>query len=109
MSLTGSPLASTADLQMETHKRELERQRRNGASWFYWVAGLSVVNSVILMSGGRLSFLFGLGVTQVIDGLSMRGAGAEPGSLPIGAFVIDVLVAGGAAALGYFALRGHAS
>src|SRR6266850_897760 len=109
MSLTGSPLTSTVELQTEMQKQVLERRRRNGASWFYWVAGLSVINSAILMSGGTLSFMFGLGITQVVDALSMRGSGGEPGVLPIGALAVDVLLAAGIAIVGYFAFRGHAS
>lgn len=40
---------------------------KNGANWFYWIAALSLINTVILMSGGSVSFLFGLGTTQIID------------------------------------------
>jgi hypothetical protein len=109
MSLTGGPLTSTVELQTEMQKQALERRRKNGASWFYWVAGLSVINSAILMSGGGMAFMFGLGITQLVDAFAMRGSGGQPGVLPIGALAVDVLLAGAIAIVGYFAFRGHTS
>ena len=38
-----------------------------GAHWFYWVAGLSVVNWIILHQGGGLRFVVGLGITVIAD------------------------------------------
>ena len=43
------------------------RALRNGANWFYWIAGLSVVNSLISLFQGTLGFIFGLGVTRIVD------------------------------------------
>lgn len=39
---------------------------KSGANWFYWMAALSMLNSVILMLGGDWSFLVGLGATSFI-------------------------------------------
>lgn len=41
-----------------------------GANWFYWIAGLSLVNSLILLARGNVSFVIGLGVTQILDGIA---------------------------------------
>ncbi|HKQ97084.1 MAG TPA: hypothetical protein VJV75_04340 [Candidatus Polarisedimenticolia bacterium] len=111
MSLTGDALGSTSDLINEARRRELELQRRKGAGWFYWVAGLSVINSLILMIGGGLSFVVGLAVTQVMDAVAMATTpgGVESGSLPIWGFLIDLLIAGGVGLVGYFATKGHGS
>ena len=49
----------------------LENRVKSGANWFYWIAGLSVVNSVIVLAQGEWSFIVGLGVTQVVDALSL--------------------------------------
>ena len=49
---------------------ELPMQVRKGASWFYWIAGASVVNTIIFLFGGNLNFIVGLGVTQVINGIA---------------------------------------
>src|SRR5436189_2962081 len=46
----------------------LHMQGRRGANWFYWVAGLSLVNSAVILGGGSLFFVIGLGATLVADG-----------------------------------------
>lgn len=43
---------------------------KSGANWFYWIAGLSVVNTIIYVAGPQWSFLAGLGLTQLADGLA---------------------------------------
>ncbi|NOY97866.1 MAG: hypothetical protein GXP40_01515 [Chloroflexi bacterium] len=49
---------------------QLKRQAKSGANNFYWIAALSVVNSLIALFGGGVSFVIGLGLTQVIDGFA---------------------------------------
>jgi hypothetical protein len=48
---------------------ELAGQVKRGANWFYWIAGLSVVNSVIFLFGADVAFLAGLGFTILVDAL----------------------------------------
>lgn len=36
---------------------------KKGAHWFYWVAALSLVTSVIILGGGQTHFVIGLGIT----------------------------------------------
>jgi hypothetical protein len=48
-------------------RSQSERQMKSGANWFFWIAGLSVVNSVIYLLDARLSFIVGLGMTQIVD------------------------------------------
>lgn len=45
----------------------LEQQFRNGVNQFYWIAGLSLVNTIISLNGGSATFVIGLGITQFID------------------------------------------
>jgi hypothetical protein len=60
--------ASAEDSTYETAPDlELEKHAKSGANWFYWIAGLSVVNSLIFVFGGNVSFLAGLGFTLVVD------------------------------------------
>ncbi|GAB4367932.1 MAG: hypothetical protein Kow0062_00720 [Acidobacteriota bacterium] len=42
-----------------------------GANWFYWIAGLSLLNSAIVAFGGQWSFVIGLGATQIVDAFSL--------------------------------------
>lgn len=45
----------------------LDHNARHGANWFYWVAGLSVVNSLIRLLQGDVHFVIGLAATQIVD------------------------------------------
>jgi hypothetical protein len=49
---------------------ELQDRGHKGANWFYWIAGLSLVNSVIVHGGGTISFVVGLGITLVVDAVA---------------------------------------
>ncbi len=48
----------------------LESTIKRSASWFYWIAVLSAINSLIIVFDGGMSFFVGLGVTQLIDGIA---------------------------------------
>ena len=76
---------------------------RGGAKWFYWIAGLSFVNSIIVMTGGSLHFVVGLGITSVVDAVAKRVGNA--GSILD--FVINGFVAGLFALFGSFAVKGQ--
>src|SRR4051794_33834386 len=41
----------------------LEKQIKSGADWFFWIAGLSLVNSFVALSGKGWGFILGLGIT----------------------------------------------
>jgi hypothetical protein len=69
---------------------------RRGGNWFYFIAGLSVVNTVAALSGGNFHFVLGLGVTQITDALK------APQARSMG-FALDVLVLGFFVMCGYFA------
>jgi hypothetical protein len=62
------------DAGLEQVIRPLFERGRNGAGWFYWVAGLSAVNSIIALSGGNHGFALGLGVTLISDSAAVAGA-----------------------------------
>ena len=72
---------------------------KRGANWFYWIAALSLVNTVAMISGGHFHFLLGLGITDVTAALGAQVRGL--------AFFIDVLVLGFFAMCGYYAGKGH--
>jgi hypothetical protein len=76
----------------------LERMRaeamvKGGASWFLWIAGLSMLNSVISSFGGGLRFIFGLGITQLVDAVAHQaGSTGVFLDLVINAFIAGVFV-----------------
>ena len=53
------------------------------ASWFDWIAILSVVNAVIAIANGGLAFLVGLGVTREANAMAARGEISPGASLII--------------------------
>jgi hypothetical protein len=93
-------------LQLQT----LEQRGRNGANWFWWVAGLSLVNSVVLLSGGSSYFVIGTGITLMVDAITSGIAQNSPDistMLKLLAFGFDIVVALIAFAFGWFARKGH--
>lgn len=72
---------------------------QGGARWFWWIAGLSLVNTVVLLSGGNFNFVVGLAVTQIFDALFQ--------SIKPLAVIFDVLALGFFFGAGYFARQGH--
>jgi hypothetical protein len=79
-----------------------ENQLKSGASWFFWIAGLSVVNSILVMTGSEWSFIIGLGLTQVIDALTREAGPATQ----LAGFAVDLLIAGVFVLFGFFARQG---
>jgi hypothetical protein len=50
---------------MVQERSELRRQWQSGANWFYWIAGLSLLNFLILMLGGKWGDIAGLTITHL--------------------------------------------
>ena len=69
-----------------------------GARWFYWIVGLSIVNSVLAISGANIRFVFGLGITEVFDAVH------EPAA-KTGAFIISASILAFFALCGYFGAK----
>jgi hypothetical protein len=86
MGIGGNPTA-----QAQVQKLRLEQRARVGAGWFVWVAGLSMVNSLVSSFGGSIRFIFGLGVTQIVDAMSHQAGNAG--------VVLDLIINGFVAGL----------
>lgn len=78
-------------------------QMKSGAGWFYWIAALSLVNSISAFTGGDWRFFLGLGITTIIDafGQSVEGSGK------IIALVLSLIVAGVLILFGVLAGKRH--
>jgi len=85
--------------------QQVQAQHRLNSSsgWFIWIGILSVVNSVMILTGAGFHFILGLGVTQVIDAFS-RAVGSA-------GLVLDLIINGGIVGIfvlfWYFAKQGH--
>lgn len=71
----------------------------SAAKWFWWIAALSLINTVLIHSGSDTSFLAGLGFTLVIDSFFQ--------GYPVIAIAVDTLAIGFFFVMGLMALRGH--
>lgn len=74
----------------------------HGADWFFWLAILSVINSLIVYFYNTPNTPVALGLTQWLDG-THGGLGA---SMTAGWLVINILIAGVLAMFGLLARRG---
>src|SRR4051812_17626178 len=82
----------------------LEARVKRGADWFYWIAGLSVINSIAQVTGANFHFLGGLGLTEVADAIiDATIKQGEPASLRVVSIVFDLVAIAGFALAGYFA------
>jgi len=86
---------------------QLLQRRGSGGSWFYWIGGASILNSVLNAAGTEWGLAVGLGLTYLIDGFAE--ALSNTVRTPIYAFIIDVAIAGGFLLIGRAARRGNLS
>jgi hypothetical protein len=85
---------------------ELEKRVKSGGSWLYWIAGLTLINSIAVLAGSNWSFVLGLTITQVIDALVVTLVPAEISLVAKGvAFVVDLVAMGLFVFLGVQACR----
>jgi hypothetical protein len=83
-------------------RQALESRRRSGGQWFYWVAGLSLINTGLAVTGQTWRFILGLGITQLVQELGQRGAAANMTAAMAGLAVIGLF-----AFLGQRAVHGY--
>jgi hypothetical protein len=85
----GSSISPSTQAQVEQRLRA-EQIVKSAAGWFLWIAGLSILNSVLTMSGTNFHFIFGLGITQIVDAFGHVG-GTTGSALGL---VVNVFIAG---------------
>jgi hypothetical protein len=86
----------------------IENTHQSGASWFYWLAALSLINSIIAAAGGAWSFLFGLGATQLVDAMVLYSADEGGDVLAVAkaiGLVVNIGIAGMFVLFGWLAKR----
>ena len=100
---TGSRSNAPYTVQTSGEEVDLEERRNKGASWFYWIVGLTLINSIISLTGTDWSFSLGATITVVADYFA-RESGSS--SARIIALLFDVIVIAFYAACGVFSHRG---
>lgn len=82
---------------------------KSGANWFFWIAGLSIVNIIIFRLGIELTFLIGLAGTVFVEGFGIALAEELPGSATLVmalTLLAEILVAGIFVVFGILARKG---
>jgi GYF domain 2 len=100
---TARPGATAAAAPVAKVSPATTAQLKSGASWFYWIAALSLVNSIAALTGTGWRFLLGLGITQIIDAFGTRLGGSAKAVV----LVLDLAVAGVFVLFGVFASKAH--
>ena len=68
---------------LEAQIAVLMHQGKNGANWFYWIAALSVANTLIMFVGGNIAIVFGLATTYFGGAIAEVAAQNDPQSAAI--------------------------
>ena len=109
--INNDKIGTQANNEFEREILKAEHALKTGANWFYWIAGLSLINTVIIVSGNNWSFLAGLNILQVAD-VFVREIikNTTPNFSTILMFfsvMFDMLVVGVMVVFGYFANKRH--
>ena len=93
---------------LQALRAELTRRMKNGANNYYWIAALSVINSLIIEFGGSSYFVVGLASTLIVDTIFVEVAKSAGGSLVVKliGLAISIFIAGIFVLFGLFANRG---
>ena len=65
---------------------------RRGASWFFTIAALSGVNSLLQIFDAKIHFIFGLGITQVAGAVARQSANGTAILLLVDGLFIGLLL-----------------
>lgn len=102
--------ASAQQVLLAKKMLSLEHLFKGGVNTFYWIAGFSLVNTMIHLGGGKMTFVIGLGITQIIDAIAqdlIENHGGSAGMVHLFSLVMDVCIAGIFILCGYFGLKRH--
>jgi len=78
----------------EMEHADLATKYKSGANWFFWIAGLTIVTSILSFTGANWRFLISLGTTQVIDALANAMSEELGGAPKVVALVLDLILSG---------------
>ena len=86
---------------------QLSQKYRSGVHWFYWIAGLTLVTSVISLAGGGWRFFLSLGITQLVDAIAVELSDSLGNATKVIAIVLDIFAIAVFAGAGWLASKRH--
>lgn len=84
----------------------VSRRVKSSANWFYWIAGLSLINTFIVLTNGSINFVVGLGLTQVVDGFAYYFSNTLGTISIVIGVMIDILISSFFVLLGFKSGKG---
>ena len=88
----------------DLEKEEIQHKIKKAANWFYWIAFLSIINSILNFdTPSNIGFRAGLGISQIVDGVIMEIFG----SYNYYATIINVIISLVIAFIGYQARKAN--
>jgi hypothetical protein len=107
-----TPTVKNTALVIDQARASLLQGIRRSGNWFYWIAGLSVINALSSLISSNFSFILGLGSTQFIDGIAsylLEKASAQAVPLIYGfSYGFQLFIVGFFVVFGVFAIKGRA-
>jgi hypothetical protein len=101
-----SPQITVEALPRDGEIRELFERGQNGAAWFYWVAGLALINSLCALTESNFGFALGLNVTLIVDYMALGAVrGGADDSVKLLALAFDLVVYALVAACGWLSQK----
>lgn len=101
-----SPPADRSPAAAEAETTVAADAHVSGANWFFWIAGLSLVNSVVTLTGTDWGFIIGLGITQLVDFIGMQAAVESGFGASIAALAVSGAIAATFVVFGVLARKG---
>jgi len=95
-------MEQTFDQTATTSVRHVVDMHR-GAEWFFWIAALSVINSLAVTFSWTGNMIFGLGATRLVDE-TFRANSLAPVS--VNGLIFSLAIAAAFIYIGYLARRG---
>lgn len=91
------------DVEQNIRYAQAAQHYKVGANWFYWLAGLSMITSLIAFFNGGVGFIFSLGITRIIDAIAAGVSENLDGSsaAKVVALVLDLIITGIFVLFGY--------
>lgn len=92
-----SPNVGNSEIEQIKSQLKADSKFKNAMGWFYWIAGLSFINSLLAVFSANFSFTIGLGITQFVDAMAILVAqelGTTSHILSIFSLIISLIFSG---------------
>ena len=91
--------------------QEVVKRAQKASGWFAAIAVFSCINSLLVLFKAKVSFVIGLGATQVVDALILaireNAAGAAQAAFTVVALAVNLAIVGSVVLIWWLSKRGN--